>query len=628
MVMEYVDGKAIDKWCRDNDVDARTRLRMLVQLCAAVAHAHARLVLHRDIKASNVLVDSNGDVRLIDFGISALTNEERSAEAGGPLTVATAAPEQLAGEGVSSQTDVFAIGLLAHQLLAGRLPARSADRGVVLDPSTLRAREVVSVLERATRLVPEDRYASADALSEDFLALLEHRPVSPLRRDLLYRLRSTLRRYPVASALAATASLALVVGAAVSMVLADRAATEAARARDALAEARFYLERAELTAATQSAYSDALQRMFGDEADEPRMRRILIDHAHQALAQYKADPARAAQIAYAVGRHFVDRNDYAAGLEVLEPWLTQGYGHPHLLRQGRLNQALAYRYTERHEEALALFNEVDQAFMATPDQGSVDHLVAIVQRAELLSTREAWSSALSVLKDAVAQTDDAHTEMFCWAYIDAFEKRLGNFAVAYEAARRAVAVFERHPLLELHGRVNTRSMLASYEIYYTSDYDAAVRHIEQALADAEVAGETGAIAELIYLRGESALFQGELEETQRLYRRPRAMELEYFPVDVGGTTSLVEALAEAGELPEAERELDQLAKRMDELRPGGSRHPRITLARARLAAARDGAAAAQDTLAQAGFTRSFAATSIVGMARVKRLEALGVEVPD
>ncbi len=627
MAMEHVEGERIDRWCQIETPDVTDRLRLLAELCAAVAHAHSRLLLHRDIKASNVLVDGNGNVRLIDFGISALVGDGESAQSG-PLTVATAAPEQLAGQEISAQTDVFAIGLLAHQLLSGQLPARGADGSAVVDRTALGPRDLGAVIARATALAAEDRHPTADALAEDFLALIEHRPVSPLRADPLYRLGRTLRRFPVASAFAATATLAMVVGTAVSLRLADRAASEAMRANEALAEARFYLDRAELNAATQSAYAGALQRMFGEDADEARMRAILLAHAEDAYEKRQVDPDRAAEIAYAVGRHFVDRNDYAASLQVLEPWLEEGYGHPHLLRQGRLNQALAYRYTSRHDEASALFEHLVEAFTGTPDEGSTEHLLAIVQRAELIATPAQYSSALSLLERAVATPDSPQDEMFCWAYIEIFRRRLGEFSRAYAAARKAVEVFERNPLLELHGRVNTRSMLASYEIYHASDYASADQHIERALADAEIAGETAAIAELIYLRGELALFQGHLAQAEELFRRSRAMELEYFPVDIGGTASLAETLAEGGEFTEAERELTALTQRLGELQPGRPPHPRVTIAKAHLAALRDGVGAASDTLARAGFTRQIAAGSVVGSARVRRLEAMGVSVLD
>jgi tetratricopeptide (TPR) repeat protein/predicted Ser/Thr protein kinase len=628
MAMEYVDGERIDRWCQRRGLDLAARLRLLEQLCSAVAHAHGRLILHRDIKASNVLVDSAGKVRLIDFGISALLEEgEMSRGSSAPLTIASAAPEQLQGGVVSAQTDVFAIGLLAYQLLADRAPRRESNGSLQLDRQALPRRDLMAVIERATAYAPADRYPSADALREDFLALVEHRPIGLLRGDFAYRLSCTLRRFPLATALAATACLALLVGTVVSLQFADRAGREASRANQALEQARFYLDRAQVNASTQSAYADALQRLFGDEGDEDRMRGILLQHAAQAHEQHAQAPERAAEIAYAIGRHFVDRNDYATSLKVLEPWLQEGYGNDYLLTQGRLNQALAYRYTGQTEAAIALFERVDEAFSGTRDEHSLWHLLVIVQQAELLATRERWLAALSLLQSVVEGVQDPQTEMFCWTYIETFQKRLGNFDAAYEAAGKAVAVFERNPLLQLHGRVNTRSMLASYEIYHTGDFAAAQAHIRQALEDAKLAGEQGAVAELLYLRGELALFQERLQEAQDFFRRSRALELQYFPIDIGGSTALVETLAQAGAFEEARGELDALSQRLEELRPGRPPHPRVTLAQAFLAAHGGDIELARDVLAEAGFTQELAATSVVGMARVRRLLAMGVAVP-
>ncbi len=169
-------------------------------------------------------------------------------------------------------------------------------------------------------------------------------------------------------------------------------------------------------------------------------------------------------------------------------------------------------------------------------------------------------------------------------------------------------------------------MLASYELYHRRDPAAASRQIEAAMARVDVAGERTALAELLYLQGEVALFDGRLAQAESLFRRSRAIDLEYFPVDFGGTASLVETLAAQGDFAAAQAELDALASTLQQVGPRRTPHPRITLAYAYLLTLRDGAEAAAAELARRGFTRALAATSIVGTYRLDRLEALAVRV--
>jgi eukaryotic-like serine/threonine-protein kinase len=259
IAMEYVDGVAIDQWVREQRLGVTETLALFVQVVRAVAHAHGRLVVHRDIKPSNVLVGRDGQAHLLDFGIAKLLGgadgaegaagaDEAvapTAEAGRALTPHYAAPEQLAGGAVGVQADVYSLGVLLHELLTGRLPARPADgngarpRASTLAPDPVRARalrgELDAILAKAMALLPADRYASADALAEDLQRHLRGdsisaTPDSPTR--LLWR---ALRRHRRGVATGVLGLAALGVGGTLALVQAHRAQQAQAREHQARA---------------------------------------------------------------------------------------------------------------------------------------------------------------------------------------------------------------------------------------------------------------------------------------------------------------------------------------------------------------------------------------------------------
>ncbi|MEM7762693.1 MAG: serine/threonine-protein kinase [Pseudomonadota bacterium] len=126
-VMEFVDGVPIDVYCEQHALSVKARLALLLDIADALQYAHRNLVIHRDLKPNNVLVDQTGRVRLLDFGIAAFVEPEHNDRnltqlAHRPVTPAFASPEMLCGEVVNVTTDVYSLGVLAYVLLTGHLP--------------------------------------------------------------------------------------------------------------------------------------------------------------------------------------------------------------------------------------------------------------------------------------------------------------------------------------------------------------------------------------------------------------------------------------------------------------------------------------------------------------------------
>jgi serine/threonine-protein kinase len=225
LILEHVDGEHIDRYCATRALDTGARIRLFLDVLDAVAFAHANLIVHRDLKPSNVLVNRSGQVKLLDFGIAKLIEEEGSAtdatlltrEGGAALTPAYAAPEQITGDPITTATDVYALGVLLYVLITGEHPAganpmSAADmvKAVVeTAPKRLPDGDLGTILGKALKKQPWERYASVTALADDLRRYLNHEPISARPDTLAYRASKFVRRHRVSVAAAASALVGL-----------------------------------------------------------------------------------------------------------------------------------------------------------------------------------------------------------------------------------------------------------------------------------------------------------------------------------------------------------------------------------------------------------------------------------
>ncbi len=252
LVIDYVAGESITKYCDVRQLDATGRVRLFLAVLAAIAHAHAKFILHRDIKPSNILVTAEGQVKLLDFGIAKLLDDSTEATPMSDLTrlgayaftPEYAAPEQVHGSEVTTATDVYSLGALLYVLLTGRHPTVGAGRTplerlrAIVDTEPLRPSEAAgaralrgdldNIVLKALKKNPAERYPNVEALAEDLRRYLSHEPVSARPDSLGYRAGKFIMRNRLAVGAAAIVLATIVAGAGVSIWQ----AVEATRQRD------------------------------------------------------------------------------------------------------------------------------------------------------------------------------------------------------------------------------------------------------------------------------------------------------------------------------------------------------------------------------------------------------------
>jgi serine/threonine protein kinase len=221
LVLEYVEGEAIDAYCAAQKLTVEARVELFLGVLAAVAHAHSHLIVHRDIKPTNIFVTRGGSVKLLDFGIAKLLDDATGSAAltksgATALTPQFAAPEQLLGKPVTTATDVYSLGLVLYVLLTGRHPILAESDSsaqliqAVLTEDAPRASTVTSmptpwrrslqgdldnILGKALKKVPAERYASVGAFADDLKRYLTHEPVKACADTATYRLTKFVRRH-------------------------------------------------------------------------------------------------------------------------------------------------------------------------------------------------------------------------------------------------------------------------------------------------------------------------------------------------------------------------------------------------------------------------------------------------
>ncbi|HLK66813.1 MAG TPA: serine/threonine-protein kinase [Bryobacteraceae bacterium] len=308
--MELIRGLPLHEYAEAHRLDLRQKLAIVGRICDAVHHAHQRGLIHRDLKPGNILVDENGQPKVLDFGVARVTETESLETTAQPTiqtglgqlvgTLAYMSPEQVHGDpaGVDSRSDVYSLGVILYQLLAGRLPYE-IDRGHIAeaaqtireeDPAPLRSIErkyrgdAETIVRKALEKDKARRYTSAAELAADIQHYLNDEPIAARPPSVGYQLLKFARRNRGLAAGAAAVFVVLMAGIAAST-------SQAIRASRAEIEARLDGERAR--AAEKAATHDRDRELRAEHAASEERNRALAAEAEAVRERNRAVAAEA-----------------------------------------------------------------------------------------------------------------------------------------------------------------------------------------------------------------------------------------------------------------------------------------------------------------------------------------------
>jgi non-specific serine/threonine protein kinase/serine/threonine-protein kinase len=458
LVMEYVAGTPISRYCDDRDLSTEQRLELFCTVCDAVQYAHQHLVIHRDIKPGNILVTVEGLPKLVDFGIAKLLSADTSELTVMPfMTPEYASPEQVRGTSVTTATDVYSLGVVLYQLLSGRLPYHLTTRApheiahAICDqeperPSSRKRlhSDLDNIVLMAMRKEPERRYSTPQQLAEDIQRHLNGLPVRARQDTFSYRAGKFIRRQKVAVTAAALLLLTLVIG-----IAATAWQARVARAQRAQAERRFNQVR-QLANSFVFEVHDAVANLPGSTP----ARSLIVQRGLNYLDSLAEDAA----------------NDRGLQRELAAAYEKLGAVQytPTVAHLGDLQGALA-----SHKKAAAL----REALVAS-DSGNRDFRRELLDSywfiATLLGAEGDSARELSMLREQLPvrkQLADTETADFVdrynlagtYAYIGSLLMQMGDVQGALENQREAMRIRELLTGLDPNKARAQRALTISYE---------------------------------------------------------------------------------------------------------------------------------------------------------------------
>jgi serine/threonine protein kinase/tetratricopeptide (TPR) repeat protein len=587
-VMEYVQGLPLTDYCVQTQCSIERSLQLFRQVCEAVQYAHSNAVIHRDLKPSNILVRSDGTIRLLDFGIAkqleSLDVPSQQTLTGLRLmTPAYAAPEQIRGQRVGVQTDVYSLGVILYELLCAQLPfdltnlAPKEAETVLLEhepprPSATSKRKALPAASLSTGLWadldvlcltamhkdPERRYRSVEALIRDVDHYLKREPLEARPDTLGYRLEKFVRRNR-REVIAAVAAVLVVVGLVVFFTV------RLARARDA--------------ALAEAARTQRMQRFMmnlfqgGDEAVGPAddLRVItLVDRGVQEARALTGDRRAQAEIYQTLGGVYTNLGKFDQADKLLNSALEQrkalfGADSPEVadtlvaLAGVRDEQAQFDEAEKWAREGLAMSKR-----HLAPNHPAIGKATALLGK--ILENRGTYPAAIAVLEEAArlqSASEGSRADLSatlselanCHFYA-------GNYDIS-ESLNQKILVMDRELYGERHPHIADDLINLGAIQYERGRYPEAERYYRQGLdiTQSFYGKDHPATSSALTMLGRGLVAEGKLDEAAGILEQALAIQEKAYgkvhPRVAGTLNELGKISQRRGKLDEAEAELSR-----------------------------------------------------------------------
>ena len=584
MAMEFVDGQPVDAWCRSHAADLQTRLRLFQEICDAVNYAHARLVVHRDLKPTNILVDENGRVRLLDFGIARILDESNATSATQALvTPEYAAPEQLTNAPSTVATDIYSLGVILYDLLAGGGPWRSEEaslpiiiRRILHDdpalPSVTAAKrrspisaaaisgDLDAIVMKAMRRDPAERYRSAAELSDDVTRHQRLEPVHARAGSRRYMVGRFVRRYRWAVTASAAAVVAILIGAGGIALQGRQTAIE----RDvALAEVR-----------RSESIVRMLTVMFRDTADSDAggdaTVKQMLDQTSQRLVGSLDKSAKSATLVTTLSDLYVNLEDAAGADALLVEALAKGIGRRDPVATAQIEMRLASTAAALGKtEEMAPLLDRSEAVFATDRARFRSELVEInSNRAQLLRRTGKLDEAIALLIQTLPAANRVYAENHR-DLLTLYNNLLVYMVEAHKLDAMPAVFAQADAALQRTGQQKSPQALAIAQLKgvrllklgQTAQAEALFTRVVSERRT--VFGKSAALAVDLLQLGRARMARADYAGAQAAFAEARPMATENLGAQAVPTLiiglGLAEALAETGDIARAEATLGEIA---------------------------------------------------------------------